>query len=95
MECSVGFEWDPLKAEANYKKHGVRFAEALPVFEDEHAITVPDEDSDPHEARFVTIGTGAKGRVLVVVYCYRGTSIRVISVRPASPRERRQYEETW
>jgi hypothetical protein len=62
MERGVGFEWDPRKAEANYKKHGVRFAEALPVFEDDHAITVTDEDSDPHEARFVTIGRGGEGK---------------------------------
>ncbi len=89
----MGFERDAGKAEANWKKHGVRFAESLPVFEDEDAITLTDQDSDPHEARFVTMEMGAKGRVLVVVYCYRGRNIRVISVRRAAPRERRQYEE--
>jgi uncharacterized protein len=90
----MGFEWDPLKAEANFKKHGVRFAEAEPVLRDEHAITIIDDDSDPHEARFVTIGIGAIGRILVVVYCYRGKNIRIISARAAKPRERRQYEES-
>jgi uncharacterized protein len=94
MGCVMAFEWDTRKAEANWKKHGVRLAESLPVFEDENAITVTDADSDPHEVRFVTMGTGAKGRVLVVVYCYRGRNIRVISARMAQPRERRQYEET-
>jgi uncharacterized protein len=89
----MGFEWDPRKAEANYKKHRVRFAEALPVFEDEEAVTITDDDSDPHEVRFVTVGSGAKGRVLVVVYCYRGKKIRIISARVAKPLERRQYEE--
>jgi uncharacterized protein len=89
----MGFEWDPRKAEANYKKHGVRFAEALPVFEDEEAVTITDDDSDPHEVRFVTVGSGAKGRVLVVVYCYRGKKIRIISARVAKSLERRQYEE--
>ena len=88
------FEWDLQKADANYKKHGVRFAESLPVFEDDQAITITDEDSDPHEVRFVSIGIGAKGRVLVVVYCYRGKKVRVISVRIAKSRERLQYEET-
>jgi uncharacterized protein len=92
MEHAMGFEWDSRKAEANWKKHGVRFAESLPVFEDDYAITIADEDSDPHEARFVTIGAGAKGRVLVVVYCHRGKNIRVLSVRKAEPRERGQYE---
>jgi uncharacterized protein len=89
----MGFEWDPRKAEENFKKHRVRFAEAEPVFGDDHAITIKDGDSDPHEVRFVTIGTGAKGRTLVVVYCYRGKNIRIISARVAERRERRQYEE--
>jgi uncharacterized protein len=88
----MAFAWDPLKAEANYKKHGVRFAEAEPVFADDRAITVVDDDSDPHEVRFVSIGVGAKGCVLVV-YCYRGETIRIISARVAKPGERSQYEE--
>lgn len=87
------FDWDPAKAEANFNKHGVRFAEAAPVFEDDYAITMPDDGSDPEEQRFVTIGTGAKGRVLVVVYCYRRDRLRIISARLAEPRERIQYEE--
>lgn len=87
------FEWDPEKAEANFRKHGVRFAEAEPVFDDDQAITIPDDSSDPHEARLVTIGVGAKSRILVVVYCYRREQIRIISARPAEPRERMQYEE--
>jgi len=87
------FEWDVRKAEANWGKHGVRFSESLQVFEDEYAITVLDEDSDPREQRFVTIGTGSKGRVLVVVYAYRGADIRIISARQAVARERNDYEE--
>ena len=90
---SVSFEWDPRKAEANYKKHGIRFSESLPVFEDDCALTVTDAESDPGEPRFVSIGMGAKGRVLVVVYSYRGERIRIISTRPAEPHERLQYEE--
>jgi uncharacterized DUF497 family protein len=89
----MDFEWDPRKAESNYKKHGVRFSESLPVFEDDYALTITDDDSDPHERRFVTLGIGAKGRVLVVVYSYRGMKIRIISVRVAEPHERAQYEE--
>jgi len=67
----MSFEWDGNKAEANFKKHGVRFAECLPVFDDDFAITISDDESDPHEQRFVSIGMGAKDRVLVAVYCYR------------------------
>jgi uncharacterized DUF497 family protein len=81
------------KAESNYKKHGVRFSECLPVFEDDYSLTVIDQESDPSETRFVTIGMGVKGRVLVVVYTCRGASIRIISTRLAEPHERTQYEE--
>ena len=89
MSC----EWDPVKDEANFRKHGVRLAEAEQVFEDDLAITNVDDESDPHEQRFVSIGTGVKGRVLVAVYCYRGRKILIISARPAEAHERRQYEE--
>jgi uncharacterized protein len=90
----MDFEWDVRKAEANYRKHGVRFAEAMPVFEDDYAITVIDDESDPNEERFVSIGAGAKDKLLVVVYSYRGKSIRIISARLAEAHERWQYEET-
>jgi hypothetical protein len=92
-KCDMSCEWDPRKAEANFKKHGVRFTEAEPVFDDALAVTFTDDESDPHELRYVSIGMGLKGRVLVVVYCYRGRKIRIISARPAEAHERRQYEE--
>ena len=71
----------------------VRFSESLPVFEDGYAITIRDDESDPEERRFVSIGTGAKGRVRVAVYSYRGENIRIIPVRLAETHERSQYEE--
>jgi uncharacterized protein len=86
----VSSEWDGRKATANYKKHGVRFSESLSVFEDDYAITINDEDSDPREQRFVSIGLGMKGRILVVVYSYRAATIRIISARVAEPLERKQ-----
>ncbi len=52
----MDFGWEAQKASANYRKHGVRFSESLPVFEDDYAITVVDEESDPNEVRFLTIG---------------------------------------
>jgi uncharacterized DUF497 family protein len=57
MSC----EWDPRKAEANFRKHGVRFSEAEPVFADDYADTIADDESDPDEQRFVSIGTGVRG----------------------------------
>ena len=49
-------------------------------------------ESDPNEQRFVTIGMGAAGRLLVVVYTYRGENIRIVSARLAEPHERQEYE---
>lgn len=80
------------KAAINYRKHGVRMPEAIPVFDDPFAITITDDESDPDEQRFVSIGIGAMGRLLVVVYTWRGENIRVISARPAEAQEREQYE---
>jgi len=82
-------EWDPRKAEANYRKHGVRFSDAESVLEDRRAITV--EDPHPHEERWVTIGLDGLGRVLVVAYAWRHERVRVISARRATPRERKEY----
>lgn len=84
------FEWDPIKAELNAAKHQVRFADAAAVLEDDQALTM--DDPHPDEERYVTIGMDALGRVLVVVYTWRGTeTIRLISARRATPKERQHY----
>ena len=83
-------EWDSRKAAANLSKHGVDFADAATVVYDDQAITIPEERSG--EERFVTIGMDALGRILVVVYTWRGERLRLISARKATPRERSQYE---
>ncbi|MFC1889374.1 BrnT family toxin [Thermodesulfobacteriota bacterium] len=85
------FEWDRLKSISNRKKHNVDFADAVEVFYDPLALTIPDEG--PDEARFVTMGTDALGLLLVVFYTWREERIRIISARKATQRERRQYEE--
>ena len=84
--------WDPAKAAQNLKKHGVRFADAVLVLDDPYALTIEDGESSPAERRWVTLGADALGRILVVVYTYRGEEIRMISARPAQPQERKQYE---
>lgn len=89
----VGFEWDEhSKAGINFRKHGVRMPEAIPVFEDPHAITITDDESDPNELRFITLGIGAAGHLLAVVYTWRGKNIRIISARRAEAHERDEYE---
>lgn len=84
-------EWDPKKAASNFLKHRVRFADSVAVLEDEHAITLRDLEEE--EERWVSIGSDALGRVLVVVYTLRAQRIRMISARRATRHERAQYEE--
>jgi uncharacterized DUF497 family protein len=84
--------WDPQKAETNFKKHKVRFSDAETVLFDTMALTIEDQDVGG-ERRFVSIGSDALGRVLVVVYTYREDAIRIISARRATPTERKYYEE--
>jgi hypothetical protein len=88
----VGFEWDAPKADTNFRRHRVRFEEAKAVFDDPYAITIADHEADPSEERFVSVGMGALGRLLTVVYTYRGDNIRIISARVAAARERAEYE---
>ena len=85
------FEWDPDKAHSNFEKHGISFADAVEVLSDPYAITIEDQTSE--EQRHITIGLDAIGRILVVVYTWRGDSIRIISARKTTARERAQYEE--
>lgn len=88
--CLVRVEWDSRKAAANLKKHGVDFADAVTVLYDELARTLSGDE--PDEQRFVTLGMDALGRVLVVVYTWRGERLRLISARKATSREQREYE---
>lgn len=84
------FEFDPVKARSNLRKHGVSFAHAEQALRDEKAFTVEDPDA-AGEQRFITLGMDALGRVLVVVQTQRGERTRVISARKASPGESEQY----
>ena len=84
-------EWDPAKARANRRKHGIDFADAATVLFDELATTVRDDSAG--QERYVTIGADALGRVLVVVYAWAEGGIRLISARKPTKKERRQYEE--
>jgi uncharacterized protein len=87
----VDFEWDAAKSAANFAKHRIYFVDAGAVLEDDFALTMRDLNDE--EERWITLGTDALRRVLVVVYTWRGQTIRIISARPATSRERRQYEE--
>ena len=86
----MSFTWDPTKAEANRRKHGVDFADAVEVLYDPRALTMADDH--PEEERYITTGTDTISRVLTVAYTWRQSTIRIISARKATARERAQYE---
>jgi uncharacterized protein len=90
---ALSFEWDANKAKQNLKKHGVSFREASTVFADSLARTIHDPLHSEDEDRFVNLGESNRGRLLVVVFTDRGDSIRIISARVATRRERKDYEE--
>jgi uncharacterized protein len=93
IHSSARFEWDAEKARLNRAIHGVRFADAATVFDDERAVTREDPDSIG-ERRYVTLGMSAEGRLLVVVYAWRGPdTIRIISAWTASARQRNVYAQ--
>jgi len=85
--------WNPEKARSNVRKHGVTFEEAASVFRDALSVTISAPLHSPEESRFVTVGRSGRGRTLVVVHSDIGETIRIISARPATRRERIRYEE--
>lgn len=87
-----GFEWDRVKAESNFRKHGVTFNEASTVFDNSLAQETYDPDHSEEEDRYLLIGHSARGQVLIVAYTDREDRTRIISARKAEPQERREYE---
>ena len=89
------FSWDAAKALKNYEKHGVPFEEAATVFSDPEGLDWEDL-GHPAECRCKRLGLSRRGRVLLVVCTLRRLSdgtetIRIISARPASRKERTAY----
>ena len=94
----IDFEWDPDKEAQNARKHGVRFDAAMPIFDDPLARSVLDTDHGTHEERWATIGQGRSGKLLVVVHTFTEVEfdravVRIISARPPTRKEARQYRE--
>lgn len=90
------FTWDIQKAIANFEKHGVPFEEATTVFVDPNALDGDDPQHSAHERRHRRIGRSLSGRILFVVYTIRkrgheNETIRIISARQASRKERQAY----
>ena len=87
----MNIDWDPNKARANNANHGVLFSDAEAVLYDPNGIT-RENDRAEGEQQFVTAGLDALGRALVVVYTYRGDTVRIISAGRATRNEVRAYE---
>jgi hypothetical protein len=89
----MNFEWDPQKAATNLEKHGVTFHEAATDFGDQLAITFSDLDHSVEEERYLTFGLSRFDRLLVVSHADRGDTIRIISARIMTRKEKKIYEE--
>ncbi|MEX2244545.1 MAG: BrnT family toxin [Fimbriimonadaceae bacterium] len=89
------FEWDDKKAATNVRKHGVSFEEAATAFRDPLYLVFADPDHSIKEGRFLLFGVSEERRLLVVSYTQREKSIRLVSAREATRRERKSYEEDY
>lgn len=87
------FQWNPQKAAANVRKHGVTFDEAATVFLDELAISGADPDHSVGESRYITFGASSLGRLLAVSHTHRSGAVRIINARRVTRAERKIYEE--
>ena len=87
------FIWDPRKAAANLRKHGIDFREAVTVLDDTLSTTFSDIDHSGLEQRYLTIGVSSRKRVLVVAHTEENELIRIITARRATRHERKFYEE--
>jgi len=89
----MAFEWDKTKAERNEQKHGVKFQEAISVFDDPLSELFDDLEHSEQEARLILIGQSDAGRLLIVSFTERSTATRIISARLATKGEQKEYGE--
>lgn len=93
----IRFEWDPVKARGNQRKHGVSFEDAMHVFEDPHALFEPEIADYAGELRWRVLGLAGRAALLLVAHTVRGEDhdevVRLISARRATRKERERYEQ--
>ena len=90
---SLRFQWDPAKADANLRKHGVAFEEAITVFRNPLAAIFDDDQHSGDEAREIIVGHSQRRRLLIVIFVERGEFVRIVSARTCTRREQSDYEE--
>ena len=94
----IDFDWDPAKAATNAAKHGVAFEQAMTLFRDPLALSMPDPDHGGGEERWITLGLASNGNLLLVVHTWIDidadrSAVRIISARRPTRTEARQYRE--
>ncbi len=88
------FQWDSQKAIANMRKHGIRFDEAVTVFQDPLALVFDDKAHSEYEHREIIIGHSVLNRLILVCFTERDEQfIRIFSARQATKHEQKDYEE--
>lgn len=91
---NMRFEWDPAKAASNIRKHGISFDEAVSVFKDPLAFIFDDITHSEQEHREIIIGMSTLRRMILVCFVERLEDVvRIISARPATRQEIKDYEE--
>mgnify|MGYP000264602521 FL=1 len=93
------FEWDPVKAKSNLKKHRISFEEASEIFLDPLQLSMPDIDHSEQEERWITLGNTKDHQLRLVVHTFityhqEQVTVRIISARPATRHEQKQYEDS-
>lgn len=89
---SANFQWDEEKARVNVQKHRVAFTEAATVFSHPLAAIFSDPEHSQDEVREIIVGHSEQDRLLIVSFTERGETVRIISARRATSRERKDYE---
>jgi uncharacterized DUF497 family protein len=87
----VVFEWDDGNNTKNYSKHGISIPEAESMFQDARRIDFPDPLHSVNEPRYISIGQSSRPRLLFAAWTLRAQFVRIISIRPASLKERQVY----
>jgi uncharacterized DUF497 family protein len=87
------FEWDKSKADANFQKHGVTFEEASSAFANPLAAIFEDDAHSEGEPREIIVGHSFENRLLLVCFVEHDLTVRIISARLATAKERKDYEK--
>jgi uncharacterized DUF497 family protein len=93
MPGSQGFEWDEANVAKNWRAHNVHPSEAEQVFFNKPLLVAEDPKHSQEERRYYILGRTDQGRMLFIVFTVRGKSIRVISARDMSRKERKMYRQ--